>query len=128
VGAGPVARRVDPDPVGRVRPLRLKPTRGRVSHSPHPHLWEGFGTVGPLARSVVDSALVDDVIRGGAPGDRFTAPEPSSGFLDAARLTTAESQRKLRVGWSTKPVTKGVRPDPQQATRRAARGRRASPA
>jgi amidase len=90
----------------------LKPTRGRVSHSPHPHLWEGLGTAGPLTRSVVDSALVYDVIRGNLPGDRFTAPEPASSFLHAARLTTASSQRKLRVGWSTRPVTKGVRPDP----------------
>ncbi len=91
----------------------LKPTRGRVSHSPHAFLWEGLGTVGPLTRSVVDSALVYDLIRGSVPGDRFTVPDPSSSFVDAARLTTAESQRKLRVGWSTKPVTKGIRPDPR---------------
>ena len=91
----------------------LKPTRGRVSHSPHAFLWEALGTAGPLARSVVDSALVYDVIRGSVPGDRFAAAEPSCSFADAARLTTAESQRKLRVGWSTKPVTRGIRPDPQ---------------
>jgi amidase len=89
----------------------LKPTRGRVSHAPHPQLWEALGTAGPLTRSVVDSALVYDVVRGPVPGDRFTAPEPRGSFLDAARLATADSQRRLRVGWSTRPVTRGVRPD-----------------
>ena len=42
----------------------LKPQRGRVTTAPHPHLWWALGTAGPLARSVLDSAIVYDVIRG----------------------------------------------------------------
>jgi amidase len=84
----------------------LKPTRGRVTADPMPHLWWALGTTGPLTRTVLDSALVYDVIRGKVAGDRFTAPEPATSFVTAA---TADPGR-LRIGWSTKPVTRGVRP------------------
>jgi amidase len=86
----------------------LKPERGRVTMSPVAHVWWALSTVGPLSRSVLDSALVYDVIRGGSEGDMFTAAEPATSFVEAAR---AEPGR-LRIGWSTKPVTKGLRPDP----------------
>jgi amidase len=84
----------------------LKPTRGRVTAAPMPHLWWGLGTAGPLTRTVLDSALVYDVIRGNVAGDRFTAPEPSTTFLSAAGTDPG----RLRIGWSTRPVTRGVRP------------------
>ncbi|HSE08721.1 MAG TPA: amidase [Nocardioidaceae bacterium] len=87
----------------------LKPQRGRVSSDPNPHLWWALGTTGPLARSVMDSAIVYDVIRGALPGDRFRAGEPSSSFVDAARATF----EPLRIAWSTKPATLGVKPDPE---------------
>lgn len=86
----------------------LKPQRGRVSSSPQPHLWWALGTAGPLTRSVLDSALVYDVVRGSMPGDRVRADEPSTSFVDAA---LAEAQ-PLRIGWSTTSPTRGVRPDP----------------
>jgi amidase len=86
----------------------LKPQRGRVTSSPQPHLWWGLGTVGPLTRRVIDSALVYDAIRGNVPGDRFRADEPPMSFVEAALSVT----RPLRIAWSTKPGTKGFRPDP----------------
>lgn len=70
----------------------LKPQRGRVSAAPAEHLWWDLGTTGPLTRSVRDAALVYDVI---SDGD-FAVADPG----------------RLRIGWSTKPVTRGVRPDP----------------
>jgi amidase len=87
----------------------LKPQRGRVTTAPHPHLWWALGTAGPLTRSVRDTALVYDVISGGHPGDRFSVPRPSGTFGAAA----AAEPGRLRVAWSTKPVTAGVRPDPE---------------
>lgn len=84
----------------------LKPTRGRVTSHPMPHLWWALGTTGPLTRTVLDSALVYDVIRGNARCDRFTAPEPSTSFIAAAGADPG----RLRIGWSVKPVTRGVRP------------------
>ena len=85
----------------------LKPQRGRVSTSPYPHLWFALGTAGPLTRTVLDSALLYDAIRGNVDGDLFTAGETGS-FVDAAQREPG----RLRIGWTTKPVTKGVRPDP----------------
>ncbi len=83
----------------------LKPERGRVSTSPLPHLWWGMGTVGPLARSVLDSAIVYDVLRGSMDGDLFVAAEPDTSFTRAA--STAPG--RLRVGWSTRSAVRGVR-------------------
>lgn len=96
----------------------LKPQRGRVSTAPHPHLWWALGTAGPLTRSVLDSALVYDAIRGNVEGDLYTAggDEP---FVDAA----TRDPGRLRIGWSTKAVTVGVKPDPihVEAVRETAR-------
>lgn len=85
----------------------LKPQRGRVTTAPHPHLWFALGTAGPLARSVLDSALVYDAIRGNVEGDLYTAAGDGP-FVAAA----GREPGRLRIGWSTKPVTLGVRPDP----------------
>jgi amidase len=82
----------------------LKPQRGRVSSSPMDHLWWALGTAGPLSRSVLDSAIVYDAIRGPVEGDLFVAGRSGS-FTDAAQ---AEPGR-LRIGWSTKSPTPGVR-------------------
>ena len=87
----------------------LKPHRGRVSTDPHEHLWWALGTAGPLTRSVVDSALVYDVIHGALPGDRFRADAPETSFAEAVRGPA----RPLRIAWSTRPVTLGVRPHPE---------------
>ncbi len=86
----------------------LKPQRGRVTTAPHEHLWWSLGTVGPLSRTVLDSAIVYDVIRGSTPTDRWRAGETGS-FVDAAQREPG----RLRIGWSTTPVTRGIRPDPR---------------
>ncbi len=85
----------------------LKPQRGRVSTAPAPHLWWALGTAGPLSRTVMDSAVVYDVIRGNVESDLYRAGETGS-FVEAA----GRAPGRLRIGWSAKPVTLGVRPDP----------------
>ena len=87
----------------------LKPERGRVSTAPAPHLWWALGTAGPLSRSVLDSAIVYDVLRGNVGTDMFRAPEPATSFVEAA----VAEQRPLRIGWSLKPVSRGVKVDVQ---------------
>ncbi len=84
----------------------LKPQRGRVTTAPEPHLWWTLGTAGPLTSSVLDSALVYDVVRGNVESDLYRAG-PAGSFVAAA---TREPGR-LRVGWSTRPAVRGVRPD-----------------
>ena len=85
----------------------LKPQRGRVTTAPEPHLWWALGTSGPLTRSVLDSATVYDAIRGNLDSDLYSAGESGS-FVEAARREPG----RLRIGWTTKAVTLGVRPDP----------------
>ncbi|MBF4764200.1 amidase [Nocardioides islandensis] len=88
----------------------LKPQRGRVTTAPQPHLWWALGVVGPLARSVADSALVYDVVRGNLPTDLYRAGGDAS-FASAA----AREPGRLRVGWSLKVPSAGVRLDPVHA-------------
>jgi amidase len=88
----------------------LKPQRGRVTTAPQPHLWWALGVVGPLARSVADSALVYDVVRGNLPTDLYRAGGDES-FASAA----AREPGRLRVGWSLKVPSAGVRLDPVHA-------------
>ena len=84
----------------------LKPQRGRVTTAPHPHLWWALGTAGPLTRTVRDSAVIYDVVRGNVEGDLYRAAGDVS-FVDAVD----QAPGQLRIGWSTTPVTLGVRPD-----------------
>ena len=79
-----------------------------MTTSPHPHLWFALGTAGPLARTVLDSAMVYDAVRGNVPGDLYTAEDRGS-FVEAAQRDPG----RLSIGWSTTSVTKGVRPDPR---------------
>ncbi len=84
----------------------LKPQRGRVTMDPHEHGWWALSTTGPLTRTVRDSALVYDVIHGALPRDRFRAEPPERSFAEAA----ASDPGRLRVGWSVKAPTPGIRP------------------
>lgn len=78
----------------------LKPQRGRVSAAPNADLWKALGALGPLTRSVADSALIFDIISGATPGvDRFAA-EPWSTSLSAAASATPG---RLRIALSLAP-------------------------
>ena len=89
----------------------LKPMRGRVSTAPYAALWGALGTLGPLTRTVADTALVYDVLAGSTPTDRWSAPAPRRPFLEAA----THDPEPLRIAWTTKPVLPGTRVDPQVA-------------
>jgi amidase len=80
----------------------MKPTRGRVSIQPMAEDWLGLSTFGPLARTVRDSALLLDVMRGTIDGDPYAAPVFDGSYAEAAerppgRLRIAIS-RKLPPG------------------------------
>jgi amidase len=113
VAAGLVAAGIGGDGGGSIRIpsaccglFGLKPQRGRVTMDPHEHGWWALSTTGPLTRTVRDSALLYDVIHGALPRDRFQAEPPERSFSEAA----ASDPGRLRVGWSTKPAARGVRP------------------
>ncbi|WP_116114346.1 amidase family protein [Austwickia chelonae] len=87
----------------------LKPVRGRISTSPSPDLWGALGTLGVLTRTVADSALLHDALRGETPLDRYAAVDPAESFVQAA----AREPGSLRIGWFTRSPWPGVPVDPR---------------
>jgi Asp-tRNA(Asn)/Glu-tRNA(Gln) amidotransferase A subunit family amidase len=67
----------------------LKPTFGRVSRRGVFPLAESFDTVGPIARSVEDAALVLESIAGHDPDDPDSDPAPVGRYRDALREVPA---------------------------------------
>jgi amidase len=85
----------------------LKPQRGRVSAAPNRDLWRALGTIGPLTRSVADSALLYDAMRGTVEVDRWSALAPRLSFGEAA----SSDPGTLRIAVSLRPAQHGIRVD-----------------
>ncbi|MEU4893350.1 amidase [Streptomyces sp. NPDC044780] len=61
----------------------LKPTRGRVSVGPGiDEIFNGLGVQGSVSRTVRDSAVLLDQIRGPEPGDPYFAQQPSRPYAE----------------------------------------------
>ncbi|MEV6757515.1 amidase [Streptomyces sp. NPDC051214] len=61
----------------------LKPTRGRVSMGPDvDEIFNGLAVQGSVSRTVRDSAVLLDQIRGPEPGDPYFAQEPARPYAD----------------------------------------------
>ena len=77
----------------------MKPTYGGVSRYGAIALASSLDQVGPVARTVLDAALLHDVIGGHDPKDSTSIPDAWPSFADAARAGQREgSVRGLRVG------------------------------
>lgn len=74
----------------------LKPSRGRISAGPDRSDLFGLSTAGPLTRTVLDAALLLDVMTMSAPGDAYSVPPLPAGerFTDHARRDPG----RLRIG------------------------------
>lgn len=70
----------------------LKPTLGRVPHVHQADLFSSTSYIGPMARTVAETAACFDAIVGFDPRDPYSRPEPS----DDSREVTV---RGLRIGW-----------------------------
>jgi amidase len=81
----------------------LKPQRGRVSLMPDAEHWYGLSVFGCVSRTVGDTALFLDIVRGAVDGDAHAAPEPPMSFVEAASTHPG----KLRIAYSTKPIAPG---------------------
>jgi len=71
----------------------LRPSPGRVAETRLAKLDGNLGIEGPMARSVVDCALLLDAMSGEEPADPVSLPRYETSFLDAAR-----------TGWTPKRV------------------------
>jgi len=77
----------------------VKPTYGGVSRYGAIALASSFDQVGPVARTVLDAALLHDVIGGHDPRDSTSLTDTWPSFAAAARQgAAAESLKGLRVG------------------------------
>ena len=92
VAAGIVPAAIGADGAGSIRipaacsgVFGLKPQSGRVPRAPHDRDGSHWIVYGALTRSVLDTALVLDAIRGPLPGDASPLPEPARPFADSAR-------------------------------------------
>ncbi len=76
----------------------IKPARGRVSPAPYGGL-EGFSTSGPITRTVLDAALLLDVMAGYETGDPYWAPAPERPFAAEVGVDPG----RLRIALTTTP-------------------------
>ncbi|MEV5548725.1 amidase [Streptomyces sp. NPDC052309] len=73
----------------------LKPTRGRVSMGPYAdEVFNGLAVQGSVSRTVRDSAVLLDQIRGPEPGDPYFAQEPSRPYAEEV----TRDPGSLRIG------------------------------
>ena len=63
----------------------MRPSIGRVAHTPHFKIDRNLGVQGPMARNVEDLALLLDAMSGESPADPLSLPRPTASFLSAAR-------------------------------------------
>jgi aspartyl-tRNA(Asn)/glutamyl-tRNA(Gln) amidotransferase subunit A len=70
----------------------LKPTLGRVPHTQQADLFSTISYVGPMARTVADTAACFDALVGFDPGDPYSRPEPETDAREAP-------VPGLRIGW-----------------------------
>ena len=89
----------------------LKPTYGRVSRFGLIAFASSLDQIGPMSRSVYDSALLLNAIAGPDPADSTAAPEPVPDFTAAL----AGDVRGLRIGVPSAILDEGVDTDVRQA-------------
>jgi amidase len=94
----------------------LRPSIGRVAHTPVAKIDRNLGVQGPMARNVEDLALLLDAMSGEHAADPLSLPSPPESFLSAAR----SGKRPKRVAYSSDLGITPVDPEVAAITRKAA--------
>jgi amidase len=94
----------------------LRPSIGRVAHTPVAAIDRNLGVQGPMARNVEDVALLLDAMSGEHPGDPLSLPRLPTSFLSAAR----SGKGPKRVAYSPDLGITPVDPEVAAITRKAA--------
>jgi amidase len=94
----------------------LRPSIGRVAHTPVAAIDRNLGVQGPMARNVRDLALLLDAMSGEHPADPLSLPLLPESFLSAARSGKAPK----RVAYSPDLGITPVDPEVAAITRKAA--------
>jgi amidase len=94
----------------------LRPSIGRVAHTPIAAIDRNLGVHGPMARNVEDLALLLDAMSGEHPADPLSLPALPVSFLSAAR----SGKRPKRIAYSPDLGITPVDPEVAAITRKAA--------
>jgi amidase len=94
----------------------MRPSIGRVAHTPVAKIDRNLGVQGPMARNIEDLALLLDAMSGEHPADPLSLPAPATSFRSAARSGT----RPKRVAYSPDLGITPVDPEVAAITRKAA--------
>ncbi|MGY6528828.1 MAG: amidase [Cyanobacterium sp.] len=73
----------------------LKPSRGRISNAPVGDYLAGMATHGCLSRSVMDSAMLLDILSGNITGDPYWLDSPPEGFANLVK----QSPSSLKIAF-----------------------------
>lgn len=74
----------------------MRPSIGRVAHTPKSAIDRNLGVVGPMARNVEDLALLLDAMSGDYAADPLSLPAPLTSFLSAAQSARGRSASPIR--------------------------------
>ena len=94
----------------------MRPSIGRVAHTPVAKIDRNLGVQGPMARNVEDLALLLDAMSGEHPADPLSLPALPTSFLSAAR----SGKGPKRVAYSPDLGITPVDPEVAAITRKAA--------
>jgi amidase len=94
----------------------MRPSIGRVAHTPVAAIDRNLGVQGPMARNVEDLALLLDAMSGEHPADPLSLPVLPTSFLSAAR----SGKTPKRVAYSPDLGITPVDPEVAAITRKAA--------
>ncbi|GLR86692.1 amidase [Bradyrhizobium iriomotense] len=94
----------------------MRPSIGRVAHTPKSAVDRNLGVQGPMARNVEDLALLLDAMSGEYAADPLSLPSPATSFLSAAR----SGKKPKRIAYSPDLGITPVDPEVRAITRKAA--------
>jgi len=94
----------------------MRPSIGRVAHTPNAAIERNLSVDGPMARNVEDLALLLDAMSGEASADPLSLREPPTPFLTSAR----SGRKPKRVAFSADLGITPVDPEVAALTRQAA--------
>jgi amidase len=94
----------------------MRPSIGRVAHTPKAAVDRNLGVQGPMARNIEDLALLLDAMSGEHAIDPLSLPAPATSFLSAAR----SGRKPKRIAYSPDLGITPVDPEVRAITRKAA--------
>ncbi|HVX76200.1 MAG TPA: amidase family protein [Bradyrhizobium sp.] len=94
----------------------MRPSIGRVAHTPAAKIDRNLGVQGPMARNIEDLALLLDAMSGEHPADPLSLPLLPTSFLSAAR----SGKKPTRIAYSPDLGITPVDPEVASLTRKAA--------